>query len=199
MLPRTWGFFKITNPTPLLRGGRQYYRAGVLTFTVGGTVPEFHRLALQLSPSSPEGAPDTTIIQLGKSIADPRKKSMLALVAKASKYKITASSIQEFSEMAKVFGFRIWAQKFMKDTSYGNRAYFWLRPKRKAPPYKMGRGLFNRYKNYFLADVAGALLFFADAACALTGLFLCLLRALWSPPLMPAIYFTSFFLDSMSY
>jgi len=30
---------------------------GVLTFTVGGTAPEFRRLACQLSPWSPLGAP----------------------------------------------------------------------------------------------------------------------------------------------
>jgi hypothetical protein len=31
--------------------------AGVLTFTAGGAVPEFHRLALQLSSWSPKNAP----------------------------------------------------------------------------------------------------------------------------------------------
>jgi len=30
-------------------------RAGVLTITAGGTVPEFRRLACQLSPRSPLG------------------------------------------------------------------------------------------------------------------------------------------------
>ncbi len=46
---------KIINPTPLLRGGSYTDKADVLTLTAGGTVPEFHRLAYQLSLRSPCG------------------------------------------------------------------------------------------------------------------------------------------------
>jgi len=49
---------KKLNPTPQLRGGSLFYRVGVLTITVGGTAPEFHRLAFRLSPQSPEGTPN---------------------------------------------------------------------------------------------------------------------------------------------
>lgn len=51
-------------PTPLLRGGLRNLRGGrsdfpdcILGVTVGGTVPEFHRLATQLSRRSRSGTP----------------------------------------------------------------------------------------------------------------------------------------------
>ena len=39
----------------MLRGGSFGLWVGVLTITVGGTVPELHRLAVQLSPQLPKG------------------------------------------------------------------------------------------------------------------------------------------------
>jgi hypothetical protein len=46
--------------TPFLRGGFFFVRAGVLTVTASGTVPEFHRLALQLSFRFSESTLTTT-------------------------------------------------------------------------------------------------------------------------------------------
>jgi hypothetical protein len=36
---------------------------------------------------------------------------------------VTESSIPGFSEMAKVFGFRTWTQKFMKDTPFWSQVF----------------------------------------------------------------------------